>query len=149
MAVRAPSSGTMSILSSCSLSFVPVSVASSRAGLLGRSRTALQTYHTNEVVGGHRHLRPHLVASQPDEAELPPSSHRFHPAEDLLHTFTPALAPAVAGVARRPAVNRAPPSLSRRVLGHVRRDPTPPTASHEALGVVRAVSRDGLAAASA
>ena len=34
MAVRARSSGTMSILSSCSLSFVPVSVASSRASSL-------------------------------------------------------------------------------------------------------------------
>ena len=101
----------------------------------------------HEVVRGGGQLCPGLVARQPDEAKLMATTHGFNPTEDFFHSLPPALAPTVAGMARRSPIDRAFPPHGRWVLRDVGRDASRAAAGHESSRVVRAITGHGSATA--
>src|SRR5262245_42805567 len=94
----------------------------------------------DEVVGGRDQVAGHPGALQAPAARAPEAADGLHPAEDLLDPGPDALTHGVAGVAGRPAVDRA--GAVGRVLRDVRGDLPPAHVGHEVGGVVLLVGPD-------
>src|SRR6266536_2427284 len=94
---------------------------------------------SDQVERGAGQLRPELVLTPPDVAQLAASRHRLPPAEDLLDPLSQTLAHRVAEVGHGPPVDGAT-VLRIDVLGYVRRHLQIPAAANEVLGVIALVA---------
>jgi hypothetical protein len=66
----------------------------------------LQRAHAHQVVRRRGEEKLPVHAGTPAMTEFAEAAHRFHPAEDFFDAFTDALTTVVAGVPRRPSVQR-------------------------------------------